>query len=135
MMNKPKVTFTLSEGLDHLSLYREFHDSPADSTGTILVHHGKAKYPGKQVADYSTIELYTENPEAEKILFHKALEIAEKYNLNRLLGVHNMGMIQKNDSILFLAVEGKDRETAFKGMREFLEIIKDETLLGLTEKE
>ena len=133
-MNIPKVSFTLCEGLDHISLYTEFHSALSDSTGTILVHHGKAKYPGKQIAEYSTIDLFLVNPEAEKILSAKALEIAEKYGLNRLLGVHNMGIIHKNDSILFLAVEGKDRDSAFLGMREFLEVIKDETLLGLTER-
>ena len=134
-MNIPKVSFILSEGLDHISLYTAFHESPADSTGTILIHHGKAKYPGKLIADYSKIDLFLVNPEAEKNLQAKAHEIADKYNLNRILGVHNMGIIQKNDSILFLAVEGKDRDTAFKGMREFLEVIKDEQLLGLTELE
>ncbi len=132
-MNQYDVSFTLSEGLDHMALYKEFHQSPADSTGTILVHHGKAKYPGKKVADFTSIRLFAEKPDAEQILLAKAREIAERYSLNRLLGVHNMGMIGRNDSILFLAVEGKDRDSAFKGMREFLEAIKDESLLGLTE--
>lgn len=134
-MNEVKVSFSLSEGIDHTSLYESFHSSLSDSTGTILVHHGKAKYPGKQVANYSKINLFLVNPDAEKILTEKAEQIAEKYKLNRLISVHNMGTIKKNDSILFLAVEGKDRKTAFDAMREFLEIIKNETLLGLTEIE
>ena len=132
-MNQCEVSFTLAEGFDHSILYEDFHNAPADSTGTILVHHGKAKYPGKKVADFTSIRLFEENPDAEKILQAKAREIADRYDLNRLLGVHNMGMIGRNDSILFLAVEGKDRDSAFKGMRDFLEVIKDESLLGLTE--
>ncbi len=134
-MNHPKVSFTLTEGLDHISLYESFHESPDDSTGTILIHHGKAKYPGKKVAAYSKINLFQVQPDAEEILAAKAVEIAEKFGLNRLVGVHNLGVIRKNDSILFLAVEGKDRVSAFSGMREFLEAIKDESLLGLTELE
>ncbi|MBN2656423.1 MAG: molybdenum cofactor biosynthesis protein MoaE [Spirochaetales bacterium] len=133
-MNNPEAEFALVEGLDHISLYSEFHKSPAESTGTVLVHHGRAKYPGKQISDYRKISLYAANPDAERILDEKAKEIAGKYSLNRLLGVHNIGVIGKNDSILFLAVEGKDRDSAFMAMREFLEIIKDETLLGLKEQ-
>ncbi|MBB6479425.1 molybdenum cofactor biosynthesis protein MoaE [Spirochaeta isovalerica] len=132
-MNDSLAVFILTEGLNHNALYNDFHKTLSDSTGTILIHHGKAKYPGKQLPDYSKIKLYTLKPDAEEILNQKAKEIAVKHNLNRLLGVHNIGIIDKNDSILFLAVEGKDRETAFNGMREFLEIIKDETILGLKE--
>ena len=133
METSQTVSFQLSQGFDHVELYRAFHESPADSTGTILVHHGKAKYPGKQVADYSRIELYRVQPDAEAILTSKAVEIAGRYDLNSLYAVHAIGTIGRNDSILFLAVEGKDRESAFKGLREFLEAMKDETLLGLRE--
>ncbi|MEC9492494.1 molybdenum cofactor biosynthesis protein MoaE [Flexistipes sp.] len=118
---------------DISELYRQFYKDTSDSTGTILVHHGKAKYPGKYVKDYSEIKLYEKTPEAEKVLKEKASEIFKKYNLNSLLAVHNIGTIYKNDPILFLAVEAKDRETGFKGMRELLEFIKSEKFLGLEE--
>jgi len=114
-------------------LYKDFYKNTCDSTGTILIHHGKAKYPGKYIEDYSKINLFEKTPEAEKILKEKAGEIFKKYNLNSLLAVHNIGTIYKNDPILFLAVEAVDRETGFKGMRELLEFIKSEEFLGLEE--
>jgi molybdopterin synthase catalytic subunit len=114
-------------------LYKFFYKDTCDSTGTILIHHGKAKYPRKYVKDYSKIKLFEKTPEAKKILKEKAGEIFKKYNFNSLLAVHNIGTIYKNDPILFLAVESVDRETGFKGMREFLEFIKSEKILGLEE--
>jgi molybdopterin synthase catalytic subunit len=48
---------------------------------------------------------------------------------------HNIGYIEKNNPILFLAVESVDRDKAFKAVREILEFIKSETLLGLEELE
>jgi molybdopterin synthase catalytic subunit len=123
----------LEENLDYKKLYDEFYESLSDSTGTILVHHGKAKFPGKYVANYSKIKLFKKNENAEAILEAKAQEIFKKYNLNKLLAVHSIGYINRNDSILFLAVEAKDRVTAFDSVRELLEFIKSETLLGLEE--
>lgn len=127
------VRVELIENLDHIKLYDEFYKSTQDSTGTMLIHHGKAKYPGKKVKDFTKIDLFSKNDNAEQIIRNKAIEVYEKYNLNKLLAVHNMGIIGRNDTILFLAVEAKDRVTAFDGVRELLEFIKDETLLGLTE--
>lgn len=130
-----RITMKLSNELNYMDLYNDFYKSTSDSTGTILVHHGKAKYPGKIIEDYSKVELFIKNPEAEQLLTDKANNIFKKYNLNKLLAVHRIGMIKKNDSILFLAVEAKDRVAAFDSVRELLEFIKNDTLLGLTEIE
>jgi len=127
------VTVKIDKISDISELYTEFYKDTCDSTGTILIHHGKAKYPGKYIKDYTKIRLFEKTPEAEKILKEKAAEIFKMYDLNSLLAVHNIGTISKNDPILFLAVEARDRETGFKGMRELLEFIKSEKFLGLEE--
>ncbi len=116
-------------------LYEQFYQSVDDSTGTIIIHHGKAKYPGKYVKHYSAIELFRKVSDADKILLEKGEEILNSYNLNYLMAVHNIGMIKKNDPILFLAVEAKDRVSGFNGIREMLEFIKAEEILGLREVE
>jgi molybdopterin synthase catalytic subunit len=105
-----------------------------DSTGTILVHHGKAKYPGKYVKDYYEIELYLKDSDALEKLKAESERIFELYNLNKLFVIHRIGKIKKNDSILFLACEAKDRESAFAGVRDLLEFIKSENLIGLEER-
>lgn len=118
---------------DVFALYRDFYEETQDSTGTILIHHGKAKYPGKYVKNYSKIKLFEKTQEAEKLLREKAEDIYKEFSLNSLFAVHNIGDIHKNDPILFLAVEAKDRDTGFNGIRKLLEFIKSEELIGLKE--
>lgn len=122
-----------TEKIELQKLYDEFYEHLHDSTGTVLIHHGKAKYPGKYVKEYNYINLFIENNEALKLLKEKGEELFKKYNLNKLLLVHQIGKISKNDTILFLAVEAKDRNSAFDGLRQMLEYVKEEHLIGLKE--
>ncbi|MEF3253955.1 MAG: molybdenum cofactor biosynthesis protein MoaE [Deferribacterales bacterium] len=129
-----KVICKLVDGvIDIKEIYQKFYLELDDSTGTILIHHGKAKFPGKYIKDYSKIELYLKVENAEEIIIAKAIEIYDQYRLNKMFVYHSLGTIYKNDPILFIAVEGKDRETAFIGVREMLEFIKAEELVGLKE--
>ncbi|MBZ4643754.1 MAG: moaE [Deferribacteraceae bacterium] len=128
-----KVHLT-DENIDFKREYDNFYANLNDSTGTILVHHGKAKYPGKYVKDYYEIELYIKDSNALEKLKAESERIFELYNLNKLFVIHRIGKIKKNDSILFLACEAKDRESAFAGVRDLLEFIKSENLIGLEER-
>ena len=119
--------------MDLRELYEEFYESLSDSTGTVLIHHGKAKYPGKYTEDYKWINLFVKDSEALELLQEKGEELFKKYNLNKLMFVHQIGKISKNDTILFLGVEAKDRNTAFEGVRQMLEYVKMEHLIGLEE--
>ncbi len=130
-----KIRVELIENMDCSKLYRDFYEELSDSTGTILIHHGKAKYPGKYVKNYSKIRLFEKSPDALKLIREETEKIFGSYSLNKIFVIHNMGIIKKNDPILFLAVESVDREKAFKAVREILEFIKSETLLGLEELE
>ncbi|ADR18974.1 molybdenum cofactor biosynthesis protein MoaE [Calditerrivibrio nitroreducens] len=114
-------------------VYEEFYNELDDSTGTILIHHGKAKFPGKYFENYSKIELTLKDDNAQKILQNKADDIFNTYNLNKLHIYHSLGTLNKNDPILFLAVEAKDRDSAFKSVREILEFIKKDELIELKE--
>jgi molybdopterin synthase catalytic subunit len=130
-----KIKVDLIENMDCSKLYEEFYKELSDSTGTILIHHGKAKFPGKYVKNYKRIRLFEKSPDALKLIKEETVKIAEKYVLNKIFVFHNIGYIEKNNPILFLAVESVDRDKAFKAVREILEFIKSETLLGLEELE
>lgn len=52
-----KVDLT-EQNIDFMKEYNSFYKNLDDSTGTILIHHGKAKYPGKYVKDYTEIDLF-----------------------------------------------------------------------------
>ena len=121
--------------IDVEKLYYNFYKTLSDTTGTILIHHGKAKYPGKYVKNYSYIELYLKDENALQKLTEFSQKIYKRYNLNKLFVIHQLGRISKNDTILFLAAEAKDRNSAFKAVSAILEEIKDESLIGLKELE
>jgi len=127
-----KVYLT-DKDIDFVKEYDNFYESLDDSTGTILIHHGKAKYPGKYVKDYTEIRLFLKDEKALEILKAESEKIYIHYNLNKLYVIHRVGKIKKNDSILFLACEAKDRNSAFDGVRNLLEFIKAENLIGLEE--
>lgn len=132
--NQNRIKVELVDGLIKIeSVYKDFYDHLEDSTGTILIHHGKAKYPGKYIRDYKKIKLLLNDESAKYLLYNKACEIYEKYNLNKIFVFHSIGVIYKNDPILFLAVEAKDRDSAFDGLREMLEFIKEDKLIKLEE--
>jgi len=127
-----KVYLT-DKDIDFVKEYDNFYESLDDSTGTILIHHGKAKYPGKYVKNYTEIRLFLKDEKALEILKAESEKIYIQYNLNKLYVIHRIGKIKKNDSILFLACEAKDRNSAFDGVRNLLEFIKAENLIGLEE--
>lgn len=127
-----KVYLT-DKDIDFVKEYDNFYESLDDSTGTILIHHGKAKYPGKYVKNYTEIRLFLKDEKALEILKAESEKIYIHYNLNKLYVIHRIGKIKKNDSILFLACEAKDRNSAFDGVRNLLEFIKAENLIGLEE--
>ncbi len=124
-----------NENIDVSDLYKKFYEGVNDSTGTILIHHGKAKFPGKYVKNYSSIKLSLLKNDAFQTLENFAKDIYEKLKLNKLFVIHRIGTIAKNDTILFLAVESQSRGEAFEAVSTILEKIKDETLIGLDEIE
>lgn len=121
------------EKINLQELYDEFYKNLDDSTGTVLVHHGKAKFPGKYTPDYKSINLFLKKDDALKLLTEKGVSLYEKYKLNKFLLAHQLGKISKNDTILFLAVEAKDRNSAFDSLRQMLEYVKEEHIIGLEE--
>jgi len=127
-----KVYLT-DKNIDYMKEYDNFYENLDDSTGTILIHHGKAKYPGKYLGNYTEINLFLKDEKALEVLKAESEKIYKEYNLNKLFVIHRIGKIKKNDSILFLACEAKDRVSAFDGVRELLEFIKAENLIGLEE--
>ncbi|KAA0257347.1 molybdenum cofactor biosynthesis protein MoaE [Deferribacter autotrophicus] len=131
-MNKITVKL-VEEKINIQSLYDEFYNELNDSTGTILIHHGKAKYPGKHKKDYSKIRLFIKDEQAYEKIYEFTEHTFQEYNLNKIFVYHQIGTIDKNDTILFLAVEAKDRDSAFNAVRKILEFIKAETLIGLEE--
>ena len=127
------TAYATEHPFDHLELYRAFLEKEPDSTGTVVLHHGKVKRPGKQVPDFSSVKLKPLTENVDNRLFDIAGSAAERFGLNQVLIVHRLGMIGPRDSVLLAIVSGKTRDRCFKACSWIVDEIKKEEFISLIE--
>jgi len=127
------TAYATEQPIDHIGLYNKFLDGEDGRSGTVVMHHGMVKRPGKQVAAFSHVELKALKEGLDEALERLAHKFAEKYGLNQLLIVHRLGRVSVRDSILLVIVSGVTRDICFAACSEFVDEIKKEKLIQLTE--
>lgn len=125
--------YTTQQAFDHLELYRAFLERETDATGTVVLHHGRVKRPGKQVADFSRVELTPLCDDADQRLMDIAGQAQERFQLNQALVVHRLGTIQACDSVLLAIVSGKTRDRCFEACSWIVDEVKKEEFIQLIE--
>ncbi len=127
------TAFTSDEEFDYQGLYRDFIERETDATGTVVLHHGMVKRPGKQIPDFSNVSLraLADDPDA------KLIELAEtsrnKFNLNQVLIVHRLGNVNAGDSVLLAIVSSDTRDRSFAACSWIVDEIKWEEFIELKE--
>jgi molybdopterin synthase catalytic subunit len=119
---------------DHLELYRGFLERESDATGTVVLHHGMVKRPGKVVPDFSTVELKPLVSDVDDRLAALARSAKERFRLNQVLVVHRLGVIGARDSVLLAIVSGKTRDRCFAACSWIVDEIKREEFIELIEQ-
>ncbi len=127
------TAFATEQPFDHLELYRQFLERENDCSGTVVLHHGRVKRPGKQVPDFSSVELKALAADLDTKLFNLAEETKRRYDLNQVLLVHRLGRIGSCDSVLLAIVSGKTRDRCFAACSFLVDEVKKEELIQLTE--
>lgn len=127
------TAFCTAQEIDHLELYRAFLEGETDATGTVVMHHGRVKRPGKQVPDFTTVELKPLVSDVDGRLSALARRAEEQFNLNQVLVVHRLGIIDACDSVLLAIVSGKTRDRCFKACSWIVDEIKREEFIELIE--
>ena len=127
------TAYATEQPFDHLELYRTFLERETDSTGTVVLHHGRVKRPGKQVAGFSTVELRPLFSDVDGGLAAIARSAEEKFELNQVLIVHRLGTIGACDSVLLAIVSGKTRDRCFAACSWIVDEIKREEFIKLIE--
>lgn len=127
------TAYSSSEEFDHFELYRSFLERETESTGTVVLHHGLVKRPGKQVPDFSGVELKPLCSDVDDRLTGIARQAGENYQLNQVPIVHRLGMIGSGDSVLLAIVSGKTRERSFAACSWIVDEIKREEFIALRE--
>jgi len=127
------TAFVSEQPFDHLKLYSEFLERETDATGTVVLHHGRVKRPGKQVPNFSSVELKPLVDDVDSRLAAIARSAEEKFTLNQVLIVHRLGMIGECDTVLLAIVSGKSRDICFAGCSWIVDEVKKEEFIQLIE--
>ncbi|MBI9076104.1 MAG: molybdenum cofactor biosynthesis protein MoaE [Desulfatibacillum sp.] len=127
------TAFITSEAFDVGRYMGRFQDGEDASTGTIVMHHGKVKRPGKVVGNFSRVLLEPVLPDPEKRMQETGQKFLDQHGLNQVFIVHRVGEVHARDDVLFVAVSGVTRDIAFAGCADIVDAIKEEKILRLVE--
>jgi len=127
------TAYVTEQPFDHLELYRAFLEREDGSTGTVVLHHGRVKRPGKQVPKFSFVELKPLESNVDERLASLAGSAEERFALNQVLIVHRLGAIGACDSVLLAIVSGKTRDRCFAACSWIVDKIKREEFIELIE--
>lgn len=118
---------------DCLELYRSFLEQETDLTGTVVMHHGRVKRPGKQVPDFSSVELKPLIADVDSKMRAIAEQAKTQFQLNQVLVVHRLGIINACDTVLLAVVSGATRDRCFAACSWIVDEIKREEFIQLIE--
>ncbi len=127
------TAYATEQPFDHLELYSKFLERENDCSGTVVLHHGRVKRPGKQVADFSSVELKALVPDLDSRLTELAADATRRFGLNQVLLVHRLGWIGACDSVLLAIVSGKTRDRCFTACSFLVDEVKKEEWIQLIE--
>jgi molybdopterin synthase catalytic subunit len=128
------TAFATSEHVDAVMLYTNFLAHETDATGTVVMHHGQVKRPGKQIADFSTVDLKALTFDVNEKLGSLAENAKLQFELNQVLIVHRLGEIKARDTVLVVIVSGKTRHRCFNACSWIVDKIKQEEFISLVEQ-
>ncbi len=118
------TAYATEQPFDHLELYRQFLEREGDCSGTVVLHHGRVKRPGKQVPDFSSVELKALTTNLDDKLSQLAKNTQRMFDLNQVLLVHRLGVIGACDSVLLAIVSGKTRDRCFAACLSLVDEVK-----------
>jgi len=128
------TAYATEQPFDHLELYRSFLERETDATGTVVLHHGRVKRPGKQVPGFTSVDLKPLSGDVDRRLAEIARQAEENFALNQVFIVHRLGTIDACDSVLLAIVSGKTRDRCFAACSWIVDEIKKEEFIELIER-
>ncbi|MEA2110275.1 MAG: molybdenum cofactor biosynthesis protein MoaE [Pseudomonadota bacterium] len=124
---------TTSQPFEFASCYHIFQQQETDDTGTVVIHHGKVKYPGKQVADFRHVVLSPLIADPDAALAEVGKQAAIQCDLHQVFITHRLGVVGRGDDILLVMVSAATRKQAFAGCSWIVDEIKRENIIQLIE--
>lgn len=102
-------------------------------TGTIVMHHGRVKVPGKMVPDFSRVTLDALVDDVVEALRHVAVDATWKFHLHRIFILHRLGTVVPGDDVLLVICSATTRREAFAACAWLVDEIKQEKIIALKE--
>jgi molybdopterin synthase catalytic subunit len=118
---------------DPPELYRTFLEREDDRSGTVLLHHGRVKRPGKQVPDFGWLELKARTSEVDAHFVTLGETAKHEFRLRQVLLVHRLGRVEAGDTVLVALVSGETRDRCFDACRFLVDEVKREEIVELIE--
>jgi molybdopterin synthase catalytic subunit len=125
--------YTTADPIDHLALYQRFLDAEDDRSGTVVLHHGRVKRPGKQVPAFARVELRPLVDDPDGALERLGRGARERFGLHQVLFVHRLGTVAARDTVLLAIVSSATRDRAFDACRHLVDEVKREEFIALAE--
>ena len=125
--------FTAHDPIDHLALYQKFLDAEDDRSGTVVLHHGRVKRPGKQVPAFSRVQLNSLVDDPDAALAELARNAQDHFGLHQVLLVHRLGTVAARDTVLLAIVSSATRDRSFDACRHLVDEVKQEEFISLVE--
>jgi len=125
---------TTDQPFDFASCYHAFQQRETDATGTVVIHHGKVKYPGKQVAEFNQVVLTPLIADPGTALVEVGRQAASQSDLHQVFIAHRVGVVGRGDDVLLVMVSAATRKQAFAGCALIVDEIKKEKIISLEEQ-
>ncbi len=121
------------EAFDLPALCRQFNARETTATGTVVIHHGKIKYPGKKVPDFGSVLLEPLVPDPAADLARVGADAGRCLPLEQVFILHRLGRGGAGDDVLLVMVSAATRKAAFAACAGIVDEIKTEKIIRLVE--
>ncbi|MBN2704845.1 MAG: molybdenum cofactor biosynthesis protein MoaE [Deltaproteobacteria bacterium] len=113
--------------------YARFIARESVVTGTVVMHHGRVKTPGKVLPEFAVVGLEALVEDVADGLRLIAEEAAWNFQLHRILVIHRLGRVGPGDDVLLVICSAATRREAFAACSWLVDEIKKENLIRLQE--
>ncbi len=115
------------------NIYAQFVAGESDAIGTMVMHHGRVKYPGKVLADFKLVSLDALVDDVCEGLRTIAIDASWKFLLQRIYILHRLGEVERGGDVLLVICSAVTRGDAFNACAWIVDEIKKEQLIVLRE--
>ena len=114
-------------------IYSRFIKKESVATGTVVMHHGCVKYPGKVLPDFRVVSLDALVDDVCEGLRTIAIDASWQFHLHRIFIQHRLGSVERGGDVLLVICSAATRRDAFAACSWIVDEVKKEQLISLRE--